>query len=374
MTERRHVDALAAQLVRQPAAASRSMLRAAGDQQLIDAWLSRPGLSPRTVRSNGKEAWRFLAWCHARGHALADVRMEDLADYSAFLLDPQPRAQWVQPNKYPRSDPRWRPFAGALSTSSHRQALVIVRALFTWADAAHYLAGNPGKLLGRVTLPIEETVTRFLSHDAVALLLEAVGQLPVNTHGQRLRQLRARFLIHVYYFTATRLTEVANANMSSIRRDQDGSWWLHVIGKGSKAGQVPVPPALLAEFQRYRTGFGLDVLPSPRETTPLILTTTRTPSRASHYIIAKIVTQLMRKASLLALAQGQHDTADRLLQASTHWLRHTSLTHQIDAGVPLKTAQLNGRHSSLATTGRYVHKERAVRHAETIAALFITPR
>ena len=82
----------------------------------------------------------------------------------------------------------------------------------------------------------------------------------------------------------------------------------------------------------------------------------------------------MRKASLLVQGQGQHDTADRLLQASTHWLRHTSLTHQIDAGVPLKTAQLNSRHSSLATTGRYVYKEHAVRHAETIAALFITPR
>ena len=364
----------ALQLADVPAHLPTTMLRARNDEQLISAWLSRPGLSPRTVRSSGKEAWRFLAWCRARGHALADVRMEDLADYSAFLLDPQPISVWVQPTKFVRSDPRWRPFAGPLATSSHRQAMVIVRALFTWATAAKYLPGNPGKSLGRLSLPIEESVSRFLSHEGIGFLLAAVGQLPSRTDGQQRRQIRARFLVHLYYLTAARLSEVAGANMSSIRRDHVGSWWLHVLGKGSKAGQIPVPPSLLLEFQAYRSRFGFAGMPAPRDPTPLVLTTTGQMRRATHYAIAKVMTHLMQKASDIALAQGQDETADRLSQASTHWLRHSSLTHQVDAGVPLKTVQMNGRHASMATTGRYVHKDRAIQHAETVAAMTIKSR
>ncbi|NHZ83401.1 tyrosine-type recombinase/integrase [Massilia sp. CCM 8695] len=65
------------------------------------------------------------------------------------------------------------------------------------------------------------------------------------------------------------------------------------------------------------------------------------------------------------------EIADRLASASTHWLRHSSLTHQANGGVPLKTVQHNARHASIKTTGRYLHKDDAERHAETVATMAI---
>lgn len=348
-----------------------ALITAGTDEQLVAAWLSRPGLSPKTARHGGKEAARFLAWCRARGQQLRDVRFEDLAAYSAFLMDPQPADQWIARTKYQKTDPRWRPFAGPLSAASHRQAIVILRGLFKWAKAAQYLQADPAALLGRMTVPVEKTVTRFLPPAAISFMLEAAERMPAGTAGQALRRVRARFLVKLFYLTAARLAEIAQADMGSIRLDHQGRWWLHVLGKGNRPGQIPAPPELVAEFQLYRCAFGLAPLPAPGDATALVVTTTGPLRRATACAIAKAVTGIMARAAALAGEMGDLAAADQLARASTHWLRHSSLTHQVDAGVPLATVRQNARHSSLAVTGRYVHKEHATRHAETVAALKI---
>lgn len=349
------------------------LVAAIDDAQLVAAWLSRPGLSPRTTRHAGKEAERFLLWCAARGQCLRDVRFEDLAAYSAFVMDPQPAERWIARTRFRRVDSRWRPFAGPLSVASHRQAIIIIKGLFRWATAAQYLAADPAALLGRMTVAQPETVTRFLPPSAIALMLVAAERMPGATAGQALRRARSRFLVKLFYLTAARLGEVAGADMKGIRLDHLGHWWLHVVGKGGKPGRIPAPADLVAEFVLYRTAFGLPPLPAPGDTSPLILTATGAARRASEGAIAKMVKQIMAGAAELAREMGNHAAADRLGQASPHWLRHSSLTHQVDAGVPLKTVQLNARHASIAVTGRYVHKEHAARHAETVAALRIVP-
>ena len=47
----------------------------------------------------------------------------------------------------------------------------------------------------------------------------------------------------------------------------------------------------------------------------------------------------------------------KLKQASTHWLRHTSITHQADAGIELRYIKRNARHESVETTMLYQHAE-----------------
>ncbi len=51
--------------------------------------------------------------------------------------------------------------------------------------------------------------------------------------------------------------------------------------------------------------------------------------------------------------------AARLEAASTHWLRHTHITHALVAGAPLEVVQQNAGHDSLAKTPRYVTTEDA---------------
>jgi integrase/recombinase XerD len=356
-----------------PALPAGSLTRAANDDELVALWLRRPNLSPRTVRNSRKEAERFLFWIRTRGATLQTVAYEDLVAYAAFLADPQPAEQWIRAARYARTDARWRPFCGPLSEASQVQALTVLKGLFSWARAAEYLSANPATLLGNMRVVPEGSVSRFLPPDGISLLLAAADQMRADTPAAALRRARARFLVQAFYLTAVRLSELAGADMRSLRRDDAGAWWLHVLGKGRRHGKVPAPAALLEEFRAYRRAFGLAAMPAPGEALPLVLTTRGPQRRASHYAVAAAVKDVMSRAIALAVGRGQLELADRLRQASTHWLRHSSLTHQVDRGVPLKTVQMNGRHADISTTGRYLHKEDAARHAETVAAITIAP-
>ena len=68
-----------------------------------------------------------------------------------------------------------------------------------------------------------------------------------------------------------------------------------------------------------------------------------------------------------AAAQWQGDNpvkAAKLKRASTHWFRHTAITHQDDAGVALKYLNRNARHAKLETTAIYQHAEDDLWHQE----------
>ncbi|WP_157407079.1 tyrosine-type recombinase/integrase [Janthinobacterium sp. CG3] len=330
-------------------------------------------MSPRTVRNGGKEARRFLSWCRAGGKDLRGLRFEDLAAYSAFLVDPQPAPQWISVTKWPRTDPRWRPFAGPLAANSHRQAIVLVRSLLSWACKARYLDDNPGTLLGRMQVTVQGTVKRHLSRAAISILAEAAERMPLARPSDALRRARARFLVALYYLTGIRLQEGVGADMGAISQADDGAWWLHVTGKGGNSRDVPVPAALLAEFQRYRLAFGLAALPAPREALPLLLTTRGAPARATSDTIYQALKRLFAGASAIAHELDNATAADRLQQASPHWLRHSAFTHQVQGKTPLKTVQLNAGHENISTTSRYLHEDDAARHAQTIDAAGIKP-
>ncbi|MDQ1835337.1 MULTISPECIES: tyrosine-type recombinase/integrase [Massilia] len=314
-----------------------------------------------------------MFWIRVHGKQLADVRYEDLLAFAAFITDPQPADQWIATTRFARADPRWRPFCGPLADVSQLQALTVIKSLFRWACTAEYLQANPAQLLTGMRAVGSEAIERHLPPTAISLLLEAADVLQDATPGAALRRARARFLVQAYYLTAVRLNELIGADMRSIRRDDSGAWWLHVLGKGSRRGKVPVPPSLLAEFRQYRQAFGLAALPAPGETISLVLAS-RGPQRGvSHYAVAAALKAVISRAHALALDAGMPEIAVRLARASTHWLRHSSLTHQANGGVPLKTVQHNARHASIKTTGRYLHKDDVERHAETVAAMTIHP-
>ncbi|MDX1399427.1 MAG: site-specific integrase, partial [Oceanospirillum sp.] len=51
------------------------------------------------------------------------------------------------------------------------------------------------------------------------------------------------------------------------------------------------------------------------------------------------------------------EAAARMRQASTHWFRHTAITHLADQGVDLRLVSKTARHSQLETTAIYFHAE-----------------
>ena len=63
------------------------------------------------------------------------------------------------------------------------------------------------------------------------------------------------------------------------------------------------------------------------------------------------------------LEKDRPDFAIKLKKASTHWLRHTAITHQADAGIELRYIKRNARHENVETTMLYQHAEEDKWHA-----------
>lgn len=362
-TERAQSANLSGQNGTNRAVTSSRQLSADNDIDAIRAWLAEFHDSPQTLRAYKKEAERLLLWAtHERGKALSSLTREDLIGYEDFLKDPRPRGRWCGPRR-PRHSRDWRPFQGPLKVSSRRQALVILNALFSYLTEAGYLAGNPLALVrrrkrrgraGRWKGP-----GRHLDRDAWSFALTELERLPEETVRDQAAKERLRFLLATLYLLGPRVSEVADHAMGSFVQ-RSGKWWWDALGKGQKEGRVPVNDDMLAALRRYRAFLGLPPLPLPGDTTPLILSL-----KGTRGISSNMVYRLVRKffQRLAQRAEKEHpDWSDLFKRVSTHWLRHTSLTHQADTGLELRFIQRNARHVNLTTTGLYLHADDGAWH------------
>ena len=342
-----------------PALAAPQLIAAQSDAEAVITWLREYEDSPHTFANYRKEAERLLLWCGERGQTLAGLGREDILDYQRFLASPQPAERWIGSARA-RQHPDWKPFTGPLAPSSIRQALTILGALFQYLLDAGYLRGNPLALARRQKRGLAQPpgVERYLDAELWQVVQDTLEALPRSGARDLHHYERARWLFHLLYLTGARRTEVARAVMGDIVQRR-GLWWWRVLGKGNKIGDIPVGDSLLAALQRYRSHCGLPPLPLPGEATPLVGRVNQpgkldTLSDKAIYLIVK---QVFRLA-----AEREPAQAERLAAASTHWLRHTAASHQLEAGVPLLVVSQNLRHASIQTTRKYLHTEDDARH------------
>ena len=344
--------------------AGQALIAAHSDQQAVLLWLSEFIDRPATLRSYRKETERFLLWLSDRNKQLQQVQREDVLDYQRFLQAPWQPERWIGPAR-PRQHPQWKPFTGPLQQGSIRQALTILSALFSYLSEAGYRRGNPFKLLRQRQPQDSRPIERFLDTQAWQAIIDTLSNLPTASRREQLQAARARWLMTLLYLTGARRQEVANARMNdfSQRRQQ---WWWRVQGKGGSLADIPVSEELLAALSTYRDSLGLPPLPDHADSTPLIC---RIPGRRNtqlHGISDKAIYLICQEIFQRAAERcHETDTRARLLQASTHWLRHTAASHQLDAGIPLLMVSQNLRHASIQTTRRYLHSEEDARHAAT---------
>ena len=339
-------------------------ISATNDLEAIDSWLRRVKDSSQTFRSYRKEIERLLLWARNQHKTISDLTADDLYRYKDFLADPQPAAQWCGP-RLPREHERWKPFEGALKPRSINQALVIIGSAFSYLTAAGYLRGNPMALVSKKRLGQQiksnKTVERYLEVDLWRFLWEFITNLPLASKAQRDHAERVRFLFALLYLQSPRVSEVANHRMGDFVEVRQ-RWWWRITGKGGKTERIPVKTAMLQALARYRRHLGLSPLPQADEDTPLVCSL-----RGHKAISADMVYRLVKQtcaqaADELVLVSPQK--AAWLRRASTHWMRHTSLTHQAEQGVDLRYLQASARHASIETTQRYLHKEEENWHRE----------
>ncbi len=343
-------------------------IQATTDIEAIHCWLDEFADSPQTYRNYRKEAERLLLWSAVvMKKPLAALSREDFHRYQTFIANPEPADYWCGP-RTERFSENWRPFLGPLKASSQRQAMIVINALFSYLVDAGYLLGNPLSLIRRRSKRIENeanpkvAIERFLDAETWEYLKQFISELPQETQPQRARFERLRFLFHFLYLLAPRVSEVASHTMNSFR-EYRGKWWWFVLGKGQKQSKVPVSHEMLDALVRYRQFLGLSDLPDEDEDSPLIrsISGQRSVSASTVYRLVKSVVQ-----QAASEWEDQNPVkAAKLKQASTHWFRHTAITHQDDTGVALKYLNRNARHAKLETTAIYQHAEDDLWHEES---------
>lgn len=341
---------------------------ATNDVEAITSWLDEFSDSPETWRNYRKEAERLLLWASITlNKTLSGLTREDFRAYQSFLANPTPGELWCGP-RAERNSPMWKPFRGPLKPSSQKQAMIVINALLSYLVQAGYLCGNPLSLIRRRAQSIKNNkdnaiaIERFLDSETWEYLKTYIRNMPQSTAPQKSRYERIRFLFHFLYLLAPRVSEVCSHTMNSFR-EYRGKWWWFALGKGNKFAKVPINNEMLDALIRYRQFLGHSDFPDVDDDTPLLRSVSGQKS-----VTSSTVYRLVKSVVQGAADAWQHENpqkAEKLRRASTHWFRHTSITHQDDAGVALKYLNRNARHSKLETTAIYQHAEDDSWHDET---------
>ncbi len=341
---------------------------ASNDAELAREYISHGELSPKSIANLQKELYRFLTWCREEAQkTFHQLSVADLNAYKEFIR--QPPEEWISTTKWPRNDPRYRPFTGPLSDTSRRQAMIAIKGVLAYAEHTGYLRRNPARLVRNVRAPHASRITRYLTPAAIGYAMAAAEAHRGDSEAMGRQRARDRFLLIAFAQTGARLNEIVGARMGSIYSEGDGRWWLDVLGKGNKPRRLPAPPATVAAFRDYRRTFGLLEQTSRGDRMPLVLSSrTKEYVRITDEAASEALKALFQRAADDAAGQGDGDSASMLRQASPHWLRHSMLTNHANSGVQLKTLQDTAGHANIATTAAYLHKTDHERHDEILGS------
>ncbi len=333
--------------------ASHQQIEANNDEDAIRIWLARATGSKHTLRSYYKEIERFYFWVNKEKQKFfSDIVFEDILSYIEFIKNPP--ISWIGPRK-PRNSNEWKPFEKPLSPRSCRYSIQVINSCFNFLVDAGYLIGNPCRLLQKKEISdstAKAKIERYLEHNTWNLLVDYLEKLPSNNKREKNEKARLRFLFHLLYLQAPRVSEIAQACMNDFSKEKNSWWWL-VRGKGKKVLKIPANKKMIDELISYRLHLGLEPLPLPQDNSPLIRSINGTNGLTDN-MIYRIVKKTVKLAAY-EIEKNDPYSAFQLKKASTHWFRHTSITHQADLGIDIRYLQATARHSSIETTQKYLH-------------------
>lgn len=344
----------------------RCKLASSNDLEAIQAWLALRVENTHTWRAYRKEAERFLLWSvMARRKALSSLDGGDCLAYRDFLAAPGP--EWTAPRGAQRWSSAWRPFEGPLAVRSQAVAIAILRSMCEWLVRRGYLDSNPwDDVPARPDAPAMPQL-RALSQRQWALVQDWLGKELAQSPSPALHRLR--FILDFAYMTGLRLAELAAAKLGWLRFEpldngpggDEMAWSIMVLGKRNKWREVPLPDPAMQALRTYLVARGLGADPLAQDPdAPLIAKLSAEEPLTTARIYDILASGFERCAE--AVWTTDKRAAERIREASTHWLRHTYGSHSAARGVPQEVLRANLGHESLATTSIYVRAEKARKH------------
>ena len=338
--------------------------------------------SPDTFNTYRRGVEHFLHWCFIIVNKLLNqIVREDIETYIEFTN--QPPRSWIGQKNVSRfmnregervPNPEWRPYVStseeyAASQSAIQSLFSVLSSFFNFLIQENYITANPIAQLRQKSKFLRKKQQskgqiRRLSPLQWDYVMEAAETL---ARKEPLVHERTLFIMNALYAMYLRISELVETSrwqpqMGHFQSDQEANWWFVTVGKGNKEREISVSNAMLEALKRYRLSRDLPSLPGPGESTPLIHKTRGKGGITSTRQIRGIVQKCFDLATARIRNEGFNDEADRLANATVHWLRHTGISEDVKHR-PREHVRDDAGHGSSAITDRYIDVERTERHA-----------
>ena len=354
---------------------------AVADYQYASEFIYSYRGSPDTFSTYRREIEHFLHWCWlVRQKSLNAIAREDFEAYVDFARNPP--ASWTGKRNVARyvlkdglrtPNPRWRPYVSAskeyvLSQAALQSLFSVLSSFFNFLIQENYAAANPVAKMRQKSKFLRgrqgQSRIRRLSPLQWEYVIEAAGKMAAEKPAVHERTLFIMNALFALYLRISELVETPRwqPQMGHFQLDQEGNWWFLTVGKGNKEREISVSDAMLEALKRYRRSRELPPLPAPGEPTPLIRRNRGGGGVTSTRQIRRIVQQCFDRAVAGMRAEGFAEEADRLAEATVHWLRHTGISEDVKHR-PREHVRDDAGHGSSAITDRYIDVERTERHA-----------
>ena len=249
------------------------------------------GRSRHTQRAYRADAERFLA---AVEKPLHRITLGDLQQFSEQLV------------------------ASGLEPTSVYRTMSAIKSLFAFGHRLGYLQFDVAAPL-RLPALRERLAERILEETDVLRMIALEG-MPRN-----------KAILLTLYAGGFRCAELCGLKWSDLQ-SRDTAGQITVFGKGAKTRTVLVPQSVWTSLMSLRG--------DAAENAPVFR------SRKGGHLDESQVWRIVRKAAKRAGIEKA---------VSSHWLRHAHASHALDRGAPIHLVQATLGHSSVATTGKYLH-------------------
>ena len=331
---------------------------------------------------------RFLLWTFLyKDQPIDEQRKKDILEFADFTWAPP--VKWIGKKTIGRFDiiggnykvnKGWRPFRykipkgdyadnEKLDTRRYRPSQATLNATFAGLSAFYNFLiqeeiclGNPAQYAKKdckyFIKDAQVKEIKRLTEEQWDYVLVTTTRLADETPSYE----RTLFIIACLKTLFLRISELSERKnwspiMNHFWKDDEGNWWLKVFGKGRKLRDVTVPSEFLDYLSRYRRSRGASPLPSSSDDSPLVEKIRGQGGMTSRHL-TRLVQEVFDKAYEEMKSDKGESASEKLKEASTHWLRHTGASMEVERGRALKDVSEDLGHSSMATTDTiYVQTE-----------------
>ncbi len=345
-----------------------------------------------TFNAYRREVERLLQWCSfvsiKKLKELTRIDLEAFIDFSRsppiLWIGTKQVSRFIEKNGLLLANPEWRPFLVKVSKEEHKQGFVpdknqyqfsmsalhalfrILSTFFTFLEMEDYVLSNPIKKIRQKSQYLTKMQTKGTIRRLSDLQWDYVIETTRMMAEKDTAHERTLFVMETLYLMYLRISELAESSrwmpmMKHFYQDHDGLWWFSTLGKGNKARDVSVSDAMLRALKRYRTFLGLPELPSPSESTPLLIKQKGRGALNSTRHIRTIVQECFDLTIQRMESEGLKEESLSLKSATVHWLRHTGISDDVKHR-PREHVRDDAGHASSATTDKYIDIDRQERY------------